>query len=371
MITYYTLRKMAQSGNCLFWYQLKSPICHHQALGIFCSLTLMVIWWLNWGPVGGVLSANSSVLSSASLPPCDSLSLCSSPSLLPPLLAAYQVHHPLTPRSALENNTTNTHAHCTQHLISEIRNSRHQSVRLLSPCYLAGTTWPAGAVRSERTERGGVGKGVGGEKESAQEQTSKCEKDAEEEETREEESQMGPERGRESFKKAEKTVSEWQQCQKRRTVVFGACCWLACHQLAWGRCNWERLVIIAVNLPQSTCARRLVISTKIQCGHSGFQRFSLPTTKRKERAAAYIYRGRVTFCEKRSASYQEIKSISDPPKQQLLPTLLLFFWCVCAVIFIAPNSRLFSVVAVFAVGSYRVKFSSLALLSNRCLQLPL
>lgn len=88
---------------------------------------------------------------------------------------------------------------------------------------------------------------------------------------------------REIKKRGGEAVSERQQCQQRGTVVFSACCWLACHQLAWGRCNRERSVIIAVNLPQSTCAFRLLIFTKIQRSQSGFQHFTpVKTDKKKE-----------------------------------------------------------------------------------------
>lgn len=82
-------------------------------------------------------------------------------------------------------------------------------------------------------------------------------------------------RDKESLKK--KGASE-QQCQKRGTVVFHACCQLARHQLARGRCNWELWVIIATNLPQNTCAFPLIF-TKMQRGHSCFQRLAPVSTK--------------------------------------------------------------------------------------------
>lgn len=165
------------------------------------------LWWLNSGPVGGVLSASSSILASTSLPPSRSLSLHSFPSLLPPLLTVYQVHHPLTPHFALENSAPLAHtqtlsAHARQHLVSEIRNLRHQRVRLLSPCYLAWSTWPR-VQRGAREQRGGVETRVGGEKKRAQEQK-KSDKDAEDDEMKEEERQMGPERGREKGRETQR-----------------------------------------------------------------------------------------------------------------------------------------------------------------------
>lgn len=81
---------------------------------------------------------------------------------------------------------------------------------------------------------------------------------------------MGPERRRESgretkraLKKKKKTGASEQQCQKRATVVLRACRRLARHQLARGRCNWERWVIIATNLPLNTCASPLEASQRL------------------------------------------------------------------------------------------------------------
>lgn len=92
-------------------------------------------------------------------------------------------------------------------------------------------------------------------------------KDTEDGEIKEEERQMGPERRRKSSgetKSLKKTTKKQkagaseraseQQCQKRATVVVCACCRLARHQLARGRCNWERWVIMVTNLPLNTCA---------------------------------------------------------------------------------------------------------------------
>lgn len=93
-------------------------------------------------------------------------------------------------------------------------------------------------------------------------------KHTEDGEIKEEERQMGPDRRRESsretkraYKKKKKEKRE-QPGQKRATVVFRACCRLACHQLARGRCNWERWVIIATNLPLNTHASPLRASQR-------------------------------------------------------------------------------------------------------------
>lgn len=73
------------------------------------------------------------------------------------------------------------------------------------------------------------------------------------------EGEKAAERQRELKKNNKKTKSgseqaSEQQCQKRATVVVCACCRLARHQLARGRCNWERWVIMVTNLPLNTCA---------------------------------------------------------------------------------------------------------------------
>lgn len=169
---------------------------------------------------------------------------------------------------------------------------------------------------------------------------------------KEEERQMGPERGREKGRerhrelKKKEAASERQQCQQRGTVVFGACCRLACHQLAWGRCNRECLVIIAVNLPQSTCAFHSLIFTKIQRGQSGFQHFTPIKTKDKsrKRTAACIVNQNWGSCV---YFFREKKHISDDN-----------FCCLSLLkkkknlsINISPNIPLFS---TSTVVSYRV-----------------
>lgn len=74
------------------------------------------------------------------------------------------------------------------------------------------------------------------------------------------EGEKAAERQRELKKKTTKKTKSGseqaseQQCQKRATVVVCACCRLARHQLARGRCNWERWVIMVTNLPLNTCA---------------------------------------------------------------------------------------------------------------------
>lgn len=95
---------------------------------------------------------------------------------------------------------------------------------------------------------------------------------------------MGPERrrGRDKERLKKKGASE-QQCQKRATVVFRACCQLARHQLARGRCNWELWVIIATGLPLNTCASPLIFTT-LRRGRSCFQRLApVSTTDAAER----------------------------------------------------------------------------------------
>lgn len=78
-------------------------------------------------------------------PPFLSLTSSSSPHSVS---SASSSHTSLCPR---EQRPAHTHRHtlaqtpsaqARRHLVSEIRNLRHQRVRLLSPRYLAWTTWP-------------------------------------------------------------------------------------------------------------------------------------------------------------------------------------------------------------------------------------
>lgn len=135
---------------------------------------------------------------------------------------------------------------------------------------------------------------------------------------------------------------------ERGTVVFGACCWLACHQLAWGRCNREHSVIIAVNLPQSTCAFRLLIFTKIQRSQSGFQHFTpVKTDKKWQRTAPHecikiLLVLRLCVCFLRA-------------KKHILDDNFCLF---CSHLFFTVNVGLFSLTAALTGASYRVEFSS-------------
>lgn len=111
-------------------------------------------------------------------------------------------------------------AHARHHFVSETRNLWHQRVRLLSPCYLAWTTWPR--VQRGARERGEEWEHSGrGERESSGENLRKkmwgrrCGVWRNESEER----QMGPEGVIEGG--GDKKVSGRLQCQERGTVVFG------------------------------------------------------------------------------------------------------------------------------------------------------
>lgn len=112
----------------------------------------MALWWLNRGPVGGVLGASISVLASTFLPPTHPLevslstSLASSSQCIKCIILSHLALPSRTVPCSHKPHTaqrhTNTQTHAQRHLVSEIRNLQHQRVRLLSPCYLAWTTWP-------------------------------------------------------------------------------------------------------------------------------------------------------------------------------------------------------------------------------------
>ncbi len=168
LISYHNILKMTQETGKLPVLKtiIKSSVAFFSCFKVKRSLTVNDL--LNWifyfpsDPHGSVMtklrssrrrSQRKQLNPGLHLPPSHwkSLPPLLPPSLLPPLLTVYQVHHPLTPHFALENSATLTHthkhtqtlsAHARQHLVSEIRNLRHQRVRLLSPCYLAWTTWP-------------------------------------------------------------------------------------------------------------------------------------------------------------------------------------------------------------------------------------
>lgn len=141
---------------------------------------LIALWWLNRGPVGGVLGASSSVLASTFLPPTLPLEVSLSAPFPHFFLTVYQVHHPLTPRFALENSALRSQTHSAQ------RHTNTEHTRTVSPRKwdkkLATPKGPAsvtllprpdhmalGAER-KRVNGRGVGTRVGGERRIAQEQ---------------------------------------------------------------------------------------------------------------------------------------------------------------------------------------------------------
>lgn len=171
----------------------------------------MALWWLNRGPVGGVLGASISVLASTFLPPTHPLevslstSLASSSQCIKCIILSHLALPSRTVPCSHKPHTaqrhTNTQTHAQRHLVSEIRNLQHQRVRLLSPCYLAWTTWPWVQRGMREWKRRSGNKSRTGEKERSgakrKGKKGKCDKVAEDEEMKEEERQMGPERGRE------------------------------------------------------------------------------------------------------------------------------------------------------------------------------